>query len=70
MTTCNAERFLNAALRAARGVYAGFLDGDGVWLDPELPRFCDLDLCLRLALLGPGNVHAIPEELTHYRSKG
>jgi glycosyltransferase involved in cell wall biosynthesis len=135
---------LNAALRAAQGVYPGFLDGDDVWLatklarhiefmerhpeadltfswsrliaengeeigvhsrhwrgtisfrelladfvignssslvlrrsaldragwlDPELPRFCDMDLCLRVALLRPGNVHAIPEELTLYRRR-
>lgn len=40
------------------------------WLDPELDRFCDVDLCLRVAMLRPGNVHAIPEELTLYRRHG
>jgi hypothetical protein len=38
-------------------------------LDPELERFCDVDLCLRVALLRPGNICAIPEELTLYRRR-
>lgn len=37
------------------------------WFDPELSRYYDMDLFLRVALLRPNNVHAIPEELTFYR---
>jgi len=36
-------------------------------LDIDLPAHPDLDFCLRVALLRPGNVHAIPERLTLYR---
>jgi glycosyltransferase involved in cell wall biosynthesis len=35
--------------------------------DPELPMYCDMDLCLRVALYRPDNIHAISEELTLYR---
>jgi glycosyltransferase involved in cell wall biosynthesis len=38
-------------------------------LDPELPLYCDMDLCLRLALLRPGNACAVPGELTFYRRR-
>jgi glycosyltransferase involved in cell wall biosynthesis len=38
-------------------------------LDPELPRYCDMDLYLRIALLRPGNACAVPEELTFYRRR-
>jgi glycosyltransferase involved in cell wall biosynthesis len=38
-------------------------------LDPALPLCCDLDLYLRLALLRPGNVCAVPQELTLYRRR-
>ena len=37
------------------------------WFDPELARYYDMELFLRVALLGPNNVHAIPAELTFYR---
>lgn len=42
------------------------LDGAG-WFDPELSHYYDMELFLRVALLRPNNVHAIPEELTFYR---
>ncbi len=35
--------------------------------DLSLPRLYDIDLCLRIALLRPGNVMAIPRELMFYR---
>jgi hypothetical protein len=38
-------------------------------LDPSLPLCCDFDLYLRIALLRPGNVCAIPQELTLYRRR-
>jgi len=38
-------------------------------LDPELPRYCDMDLYLKILLLRPGNACAIPEELTLYRRR-
>lgn len=37
--------------------------------DPQLPLYCDMDLYLRVALLRPGNICAIPEELTLYRRR-
>lgn len=37
------------------------------WFDPQLPRYYDVDLFLRVALLRPNNTHAIEEELTLYR---
>jgi glycosyltransferase involved in cell wall biosynthesis len=35
--------------------------------DPRLARYYDLDLCLRIALLRPDNVTAIPRDLMFYR---
>jgi len=35
--------------------------------DPSLPRLYDMDLCLRIAMLRPGNVLAIRRELMSYR---
>jgi len=35
--------------------------------DPELTRYYDMDLFLRIALVRPDNVAALPEELTFYR---
>jgi glycosyltransferase involved in cell wall biosynthesis len=46
------------AVRAAGGV------------DPALARYYDLDLCLRVALLRPHNVAAIPRDLMFYRRHG
>ncbi len=36
-------------------------------VDPALPRLYDMDLCLRVALLAPRNVEAIPRDLMQYR---
>lgn len=36
-------------------------------VDASLPRLYDLDLCLRIALLAPGNVASIPRDLMRYR---
>ncbi len=36
-------------------------------LDAAFPRFYDLDFCLRVALLRPHNILAVPQELTLYR---
>jgi len=36
-------------------------------VDTSLPRMYDLDLCLRIALLEPGNMTAIPRDLMFYR---
>ena len=35
--------------------------------DAAFPRFYDLDFCLRVALLRPHNILAVPQELTLYR---
>ena len=43
------------------------LDAGGV--DAGLPSCNDLDACLRIALLRPGNLSAIPEFLTFYRQR-
>lgn len=42
----------------------------GVQVDASLPRVYDWDLCLRIALLAPDNVEAIPRELMRYRRRG
>lgn len=49
--------FRRQALEAAGGI------------DPELPVCHDLDAWLRIALLRPGNICAIPEFLTYYRRR-
>ncbi len=36
-------------------------------VDPNIPRLYDLDLCLRIARLGPENIAAIPRDLMRYR---
>ncbi len=36
-------------------------------MDPNIPRLYDLDLCLRIALLGSENVAAIPRDSMRYR---
>ena len=36
-------------------------------VDVSFPRLYDLDLCLRIALLGPGAIQAIPRDLMFYR---
>jgi glycosyltransferase involved in cell wall biosynthesis len=36
-------------------------------VDTAFPRVYDLDLCLRIALLSPHNIEAIPRDLTCYR---
>ncbi len=36
-------------------------------VDPQIRRLYDLDLCLRIALLGPRNIAAIPRDLMRYR---
>jgi glycosyltransferase involved in cell wall biosynthesis len=35
--------------------------------DPSIPNMYDFDLCLKIALLAPGNIRAIPHELMRYR---
>lgn len=42
------------------------LEGAG-WFDPGISRYYDMDLFLRVALLRPNNIRAIPEELVLYR---
>ncbi len=37
------------------------------WFDPQFLFLCDLDLCLRIAMLKANNTQAIPEELALYR---
>lgn len=44
-----------------------FLDAGG--FDPGMPCCQDVDVCLRVALLRPGNLRAIPEFLTYYRAR-
>jgi len=41
-----------------------------VQVDPNLPRVYDWDLFLRIALLAPDNVEAIPKDLMQYRRRG
>ncbi len=41
-----------------------------VEVDASLPRVYDWDLFLRIALLAPNNVEAIPKDLMHYRRCG
>lgn len=41
----------------------------GVPVDAGLPRVYDWDLCLRIALLAPNNVEAIPRDLMQYRRR-
>jgi hypothetical protein len=38
-------------------------------VDPDIPRLYDLDLFLRIALLAPGNIEAIPADLMLYRRR-
>jgi glycosyltransferase involved in cell wall biosynthesis len=53
----------NVVVRRAAMLHAGTPD-------PSFPSLYDLDLCLRIALLRPGNVMAIPQELMFYRRHG
>ena len=38
--------------------------------DPAIPLLCDMDLCLRIALLSPGNIEVVPMDLMLYRRHG
>jgi len=44
-----------------------FLEAGGI--DPSMPTCYDVEFCLRMALLRPGNLCAIPELLTSYRRR-
>jgi glycosyltransferase involved in cell wall biosynthesis len=46
---------------------SAFLEAGG--FDPTMPCCQDVDVCLRMALLRPGNLCAIPEFLTFYRAR-